>query len=190
MHLSLNLNDPNEGKRAIKELEKCESQFPFFTRGYLYHLASMIHLSESNWNRALFYQNRSSLALKGKPKINGWTNYFVKALCYFEMGQFGEAKRNLKFIDTSSLEPESYPMKIYDLLMDLIRLDRASDLIEERLNIAHNELGELLLDENEKFHSHYFNIIPWIKSKVEEVEIQEVLSSDQDLRWVFRQLAS
>ena len=191
LHLALNLNDTNEGKRAIRELEDNEHLFPSFTKGYLYHLASLTHLSEENWNRAIYYQNRSSIALKRSKKLNGWTNYLVRALCYYEVGKFGEAKRNLKSIDYDSLaKGERYPLYLFNLLMDLIRYDQNVTLIKERLSTAHEEIEMLFQDETELFASIYFNILPWIESKIEGVEINEILSKDRTKRLMVTTIAS
>ncbi len=191
LHLALSLHDTAVGVKAIQTLEENESLFPAFTKGYLYHLASLIHFSNCNWEKAIYYQNRSVTVLKRNRKLNNWSSYLIRAICCFEMGFFSGARRNLGILQKGQeTEPNQYPLLIADLVSDLIKSKIKGEDGQQLLLRARSGLEAILHDGDVRMAMACFNALPWIGSHIKSIGINEILKDPSIPRLISGTIAS
>ena len=140
----------------------------------LYHIAALLKFSQEDWKGTIQLQNKSSNALRRTRKLNYWCNYLIKAICLYELGSFGEARRLLSSIRDSGSEFETNYPKVLIQLVESLMNDQKDNV--RALMMAKEQIESLLTDENEKFEAHYFNALSWIESKLENVELPKILA--------------
>ncbi len=178
MRLSLNLNDLKIGERTIKVFEKNLDLFSSEEKGLLFHMASLIHFSCEGWENAIAYQNKSSNALKRSKKLTSWSNFSIRAISYLELQEIGNAKRCIRHLK-ASIEDESllYPSLLYELLASHGNSIKNGARDVSHLIDAKNKIQRVFSSEDERYASYYFNILSWIESKIQESDLQTILSA-------------
>lgn len=169
------------GNKARKELERNENLFAPYMRNFLYHLASLNELRHEKWEGVNELQAKVSYSRSDRFASFWWGKPLLQVLARIEMGDVSGAKTVLRRNhDKFETCPQQYPIQLANLFATYLDSMEKGGKPVLLLSGFQHTIQNLLKDSSEFEHVKFFNILPWITSKLSGERIEVILDSEED----------
>lgn len=176
--ISASKGDVVLGMKAVKDFERNKDIFQPHRKGLFSHIASLILFYKEDWEAVLEHQNTFRLYLRTKFNQFSWSPVVCKAICLFEMGQYGNCRKFIGRYREKECSHLDYPNMILGLILSL--MDNEENQINKNhlLMEAKAKLERVRLDRENIPHLNFFDVGLWLDSKVKGKAIIDLLNDE------------